>query len=878
MTRAFSHFCTRNFGVPLIILLAISSLMSDSAQGQSGRVYKDKVTPHWSEDGDRFWYRNDLANRQREFVVVDAVSGIRKPAFDHQLAAKFLSDELQVKISDKQLPITSLDWDSSGQLLLTASNKTWRIEERNGKTAFVALDAVASQTMRLSTKRQRSGTSQDELVIRIQNDSDVALKMYWISSSGQPREYQTVAPGQSVTQHSFVGHAWQLKSVSQTNQQAVATDLGYFTIQATDDVIVIQQADVDRLQQEQNARATGRSRTERQSRTQRRSRPSSGQTSPDGKHAVFVKDHNLWISDPSAKETAQPLTTNGSALNTYRKDASRARLLQMNYHRQDYSDDTADVRWSNDSKWLLAIQTTVVPERVVTYINSAPKDQLQPIVESYPYAKPGDEIPTPTFHLFNSQTGDEVEIDPQLFSDPWQLQFLKFADDGSRFWLKYNERGHRAVRLVEVETESGKATTVVENGADTFVHYSDAGKSVMEWLPGGQLLWASERSGWNHLYRIDVDRKQVINPVTSGEWNVKRIESIDRKNELIWFFAVGLAAGQDPYHEHFCRVNFDGTGFVQLTQGDGTHDVTMSPDRRFFVDRFSRVDLASVTELRRCSDGVKLCDLEQGDASEVMAVRRLPERFSAKGRDGETDIYGLIHFPKNFDPTKSYPVVENIYAGPHDHHVPKAFRSSYRHQHQIADRGMIVVQIDGMGTAWRSKAFHDVCYRNLKDAGFPDRILWMKAASKDRPWMDLDRVGIYGGSAGGQNSMAALIWHSDFYKVAVSDCGCHDNRMDKIWWNEQWMGVPETDVYERNSNTVNAGQLQGKLMLVVGEMDRNVDPATTTQVVKSLISADKDFVYLPIIGAGHGACETKYGAKRRADFLAVNLGAVQNSN
>lgn len=848
--------------------IAVTFGNSTILHGQSGRVFKDRITPHWSENGDRFWYRNDLPDRKSEFVLVDAIAGTRKPAFDHQEAAKLLSRELGKSVDGDQLPITSLGWHSNGNLLLTAKGNTWQIEEQDGSRKFSLLDTTTSQETRLTTKRKRSGGSNDEIVVRLQNDSDVTLKMYWISSTGQPKEYQTVAPGNSISQHTFVGHAWLLKAESKKNQQTAFSDLGYFTVQASDDVIAIQQADVDRLRQEQE------SRPEQRPRGRRRGQSRASQTSPNGHLKVFVRDHNLWMGDANSTEEAQPITTDGSAKHTYRKDASRARLLQMQYTRQDYPDETPDVRWSNDSKWLLAIQTTVVPERRVTYINSAPKNQLQPIVESYPYAKPGDEIPTPTYHLFNTETGNEVTIDNRLLKNPWQLQFIRFDDDGSRFWLKYNERGHQVVRLVEVETQSGKASTVAENTADTFVHYSDSGKSVMEWLPDGQLLWASERSGWNHLYRIDANQKRIVNPVTAGEWNVKRIESIDLNKQVIWFYAVGLAAGQDPYHEHFCRVKFDGSGFVQLTEGDGTHEITMSPDRRFFLDRYSRVDLPPVTELRRCSDGEKRCDLEKADASKVTAVRRLPGRFSAKGRDGKTDIYGIIHFPKDFDPKQSYPVVENIYAGPHDHHVPKVFRSSYRHQQQIADRGMIVVQIDGMGTAWRSKTFHDVCYRNLKDAGFPDRILWMKAAAKDRPWMDLDRVGIYGGSAGGQNSMAALIWHHDFYKVAVSDCGCHDNRMDKIWWNEQWMGVPEGDVYERNSNTVNANQLQGHLMLVVGEMDRNVDPATTTQVVKSLISSDKDFVFLPIIGAGHGACETKYGSRRRADFLASRLGAT----
>jgi dipeptidyl-peptidase-4 len=299
-----------------------------------------------------------------------------------------------------------------------------------------------------------------------------------------------------------------------------------------------------------------------------------------------------------------------------------------------------------------------------------------------------------------------------------------------------------------------------------------------------------------------------------------------------------------------------------LTIGDGTHEIQFQPKGDTFVDTYSRVDMAPVRELRDSQTGKLIAQLNRQDTEKQFGKRRLTERFVAKGRDGETDIWGIIHWPINFNPSKKYPVVENIYAGPHDHHVPKAFRTGYGHRHAIADAGMIVVQIDGMGTAWRSKEFHDVCFKNLRDAGFPDRIAWLKAAAKRYPQMNLSRVGIYGGSAGGQNAMAALLWHSDFYKVAVADCGCHDNRMDKIWWNEQWMGWPVDDSYRKNSNMENAHLLNGKLMLTLGELDQNVDPASTTQVVGKLM----------IAGKGHGAGESPWAAKKRLRFLKLHLG------
>jgi dipeptidyl-peptidase-4 len=300
-----------------------------------------------------------------------------------------------------------------------------------------------------------------------------------------------------------------------------------------------------------------------------------------------------------------------------------------------------------------------------------------------------------------------------------------------------------------------------------------------------------------------------------------------------------------------------------------------SPDGRFFLDRYSRVDLPPVTELRRSDDGKKICELERADTTALLATGwRAPERFAAKGRDGRTDIYGIIIRPMNFDENKKYPVIEDIYAGPQAAFVPKAFGLGTK-QRSLAELGFVIVQIDGMGTNFRSKAFHDVCWKNLGDSGFPDRILWMKAAAAKYPQMDLTRVGLYGGSAGGQSALRGLLAHGDFYKAGAADCGCHDNRMDKIWWNEQWMGWPIGPHYQEQSNVTQAHRLTGKLLLTVGELDSNVDPASTMQVVNALIKADKDFELVIFPGSNHGAGGSPYGVRRRMDFFVRNLLGVE---
>jgi dipeptidyl aminopeptidase/acylaminoacyl peptidase len=328
--------------------------------------------------------------------------------------------------------------------------------------------------------------------------------------------------------------------------------------------------------------------------------------------------------------------------------------------------------------------------------------------------------------------------------------------------------------------------------------------------------------------------------------------------------------GKDPYLINFYRINFDGTGLIAYTEGDGNHSISFSPDSAYYVDTYSRVDMPPVWELRRVSDRKLVVELERADIQDLLKIGwKMPEVFVSKGRDGVTDIWGIINRPMKLDETKKIPILENIYAGPQGSFVPKTFSSNNGMQ-PLCELGFIVVQIDGMGTSNRSKAFHDVCWKDLGDAGFPDRILWMKSAAERYPYIDITRVGVYGTSAGGQNAAGAVLFHPEFYKVAVAACGCHDNRMDKIWWNELWMGWPIGPEYAASSNVDNAYRLQGKLFLIVGEMDSNVDPSSTMQVVNALIKANKDFDLLVVPGMNHSNGGT-YGERKRRDFFVKNL-------
>ena len=499
----------------------------------------------------------------------------------------------------------------------------------------------------------------------------------------------------------------------------------------------------------------------------------------------------------SGKE--QALTYDGNPNSSYARNAQWDRLVDMTYDARDPETPTPEVYWSPDSRKLVAMRLLPGTQRRVYLVESSPDDQLQPRLDSYPYLKPGDEVPIRKPHLFDVEATKEIPMNDALFSNPWSISDVRWETNSSWFTFLFNQRGHQALRILAVDAGTGAVKPIVDEQSKTFICYS--GKFFSEYLDDtGEILWMSERDGWNHLYLYDAKMGAVKNQITQGEWVVRSVDRVDKEKRQIWFHAGGIRPGQDPYCLHCCRVNFDGSGLTILTEGNGTHSEQFSPDHRFFIDTYSRADAAPANELRRSDDGKLVCKLEEADASEVSAKGwQFPEPFVAKGRDGVTDIYGVIWRPKNFDPNKKYPVIECIYAGPQDSFAPKPFRASSQQQ-TLADLGFIVVQMDGMGTSNRSKKFHDVCWKNLADAGFPDRILWIKAAAAKYPSCDLTRVGLYGTSAGGQNALRGLLDHGDFYKAGVADSGCHDNRMDKIWWNEQWFGWPVDESYARSSN------------------------------------------------------------------------------
>ncbi|HEY3744191.1 MAG TPA: prolyl oligopeptidase family serine peptidase, partial [Bryobacteraceae bacterium] len=461
-----------------------------------------------------------------------------------------------------------------------------------------------------------------------------------------------------------------------------------------------------------------------------------------------------------------------------------------------------------------------------------------------------------------------------LFENPYQMSRIDWRRDARSFTFEYNQRGHQVYRIISVDASTGAARAIVDEKSPTFVcYYSKHYRHDVD--DGKEVIWMSERDGWNHLYLYDGATGKLKNRITRGDWVVRAVAHVDDAKRQIWFSASGMHPGKDPYFHHWFRINFDGTGLTPLTSNpDVDHSVTFTSDMQYMVDTYSNVDQPPVSELRATADLKVIATLEKGDLAPLTEQGwHAPEVFVSKGRDNKTDIWGVIYKPSNFDASKHYPVLEYIYAGPHDSFVPKTFSAAHPMQ-AMSELGFIVVEIDGMGTSNRSKAFHDVAWKNIADAGFPDRILWHKAVAAKYPWYDLSRLGIYGHSAGGQSSLGALLFHGDFYKAAVSSAGCHDNRMDKISWNEQWMGWPVGPEYAASSNVEHASQLQGKLLLAVGELDTNVDPASTMQVVNALIKANKTFEFLFLPGKNHGGWGD-YWERKRADFFVREFLGVQ---
>jgi len=621
--------------------------------------------------------------------------------------------------------------------------------------------------------------------------------------------------------------------------------------------------------------------------------------SPDGRWIAFVKDYNIYVRSAATGEEIQ-LTSDGQPKYHYGLP-----LLSPLVSAGLGQPPRPAIVWSPDSTKLLSYKIDHRDAGELQLIQSVPKDGgRRPGCHMYVYPLPGDEkLPeaTPVIVDVEKRMQINVEMEPvSLFYYEGPYFWIYWTKgESQRIYLLKPERGFTALKLYVLDPETG-ASKLLTTFSEPVFPWAWGGTPAIcvmnqnekqdstdldqhaRWMvnDGKEFIWISQQDGWAHLYLYDGLTGKLKNQITSGPWVVREIKYVDEQEKIIYFTAGGREPNRDPYYRHLYRVNMDGSNLQLLTPEDAEHEVTFSPTGKYFVDTYSRVDLPPVTVLRG-ADGKPVRKLEEADIEPLLATGwKFPERFCAKARDGITDIYGVIIRPSNFDPNKKYPVIEGNYSGPHTIRVPKAFagghaKTQFWHDQALAELGFIVVSVDGLGMAFRSKAFQDFSYKNLGDAGLEDHIAAYHQLAIRYPYMDLNRVGIYGYSAGGYAAAHAILAHPDFYKVAVAWAGNHDHRTDKASWVERYMGFPVGDHYEQQSNPSLAGNLKGKLLLMHGEMDENVPPAATLQLVDALIKANKDFDLLILPNGVHGSGNHPYVTRRRWDyFVRYLLGAV----
>lgn len=594
-----------------------------------------------------------------------------------------------------------------------------------------------------------------------------------------------------------------------------------------------------------------------------------GVLSPDGAWRVVVRDHDLYLLSTKTGSERR-LTRDGSAERPYARAV--VNVKRMIAAGTDEPEVAPAIEWSPDSRRFVTYRLDMTGARRLALVQSTPPDGSAPRVFDYVYPFTGDaETATATGVIFDAATGRRTDIampaEPILYyGGPW----FKWSEDGNALFRQVQTRGYKAMRLFRIDAATGKASLLTEDRSDTYVDYYGHFWDYDE--ESDTHFWTADPTGFAHIYAID-GTSGARRQLTSGEWRARSVAGIDRQGGALLVVGSGREPGRDPYLRSLYRIPLGGGEPVALTPEPLDHDVSVSPDGRFFVDNMSLIDEPTRSVLRRTSDGAILMELGRADASAYLAAGySFPEPFQTTAADGKTPVYGAIYRPAAFDPGRSYPVVEDIYTGPHHVMTPKSFEAGFRtNVNAIAQLGFFGVLIDGRGTWGRSRAFQQPAYQNLHGVGLDDHIAGIRAMAERYPAMDLKRVGVFGFSAGGYDVMRALTRRPDFYKAGVSSSGNHDNRLDKAVWNEQWMGAELGSLYDANSNVTWAKELKGRLFLAHGELDENVPPAATLRLVDALIGANKDFEFLIVPNADHYLDASPYFQRRRWDFFVRAL-------
>jgi dipeptidyl-peptidase 4 len=605
-----------------------------------------------------------------------------------------------------------------------------------------------------------------------------------------------------------------------------------------------------------------------------RAAPRSDAPSPDGTKTAFIRDWNLWIRDlGSGRET--PLTTDGVKDFGYATD-------NAGWTRSD----RPILVWSPDSKKIATFQQD---QRNVGEMYLVDTKVGHPTLHAWKYPLPGDKIVTMIQRVVidvERRRMVRLQMDPDqhrsTLCDDVTCRGGEWADvqwssDGAHLAFVSTSRDHTLEQLRLADAATGAVRNVMEERVATFFE-SGNGRVNWRYLPASnEIIWFSERDDWGHLYLYDLQTGRLKQQITSGEGNVTQLLRVDESNRTLYFTGVGREKGRDPYFRHLYRIGFDGGRAELLTPEDADHDVSFSPSGRFFVDVYSTPDVPPVAVLRD-TDGRAVLPLERADVSRLLAAGwKPPMPFTVKARDGSTDLYGLMYKPTTLDPSRKYPIVNHIYPGPQTGSVGgRQFSLARGDAQALAELGFVVVEIDGMGTPWRSKKFHEAYYGDMGDNTLPDQVSGMQELARRYPWIDIERAGIYGHSGGGYATAGAMFRFPDFFKVGISEAGNHDNRSYEDDWAEKWQGLLQTNPdgttnYDNQANQLVAKNLKGKLLLAHGTMDANVPPYNTLLVVDALIKANKDFDLLMLPNRGHGFGNEPYMVRRRWDYFVRHL-------
>jgi len=598
--------------------------------------------------------------------------------------------------------------------------------------------------------------------------------------------------------------------------------------------------------------------------------------SPDGKKAAFIRDWNLWVRDTTTGEEKQ-LTTDGVKDYGYATDNAGWQ-----------SSDRPILVWSPDSKKIATFQQD---QRKTGEMYLVPVTNGHPKLQIAKYPLVGDRDVTMIERVIvDAETPKVVRLkmppdqhrsmlcDDITCRGGGEWEDVQWSDDGRQLAFVSTARDHRQEWLRVADVATGDVREVMTETAPKFFEPGN-GRSNWKYLWGtNEFLWFSERDGWGQMYLYDGATGRLKNQITKGEGNVTQVLLVDAAERKFYFLGVGKEKGRDPYFSHYYSINFDGSGMKLLTPENADHAVTPSPDGRYFVDVASTA-IQPQTTVVRDTNGELAMNVARQDIAKLMLTGWVPPTpITVKGRDGKTDLYGFLFKPSKFDPSKKYPIVNQVYPGPQTGSCGgRGFSASHRDMQSLAELGFVVVCIDGMGTPWRSKAFHEFYYGNLGDNTIPDQVAGMKELAKRYPWIDINKAGIYGHSGGGNATGAAMFNYPDFFKVGIAESGNHDQRDYEDDWAERWAGLevknPDgTSNYDSQANQNIAKNLKGKLLLAHGTMDNNVPPNNTLLVVDALIKANKDFDLLLIPNVQHGYAEASlYMARRRWDYFVRNL-------